>query len=153
MASNQPKRHGWSYVPGAPHIRGFDTSALFREDYLQRNKWIFDGIAESQRKIEKTMGKLSERGKRIRRMKKELGTFNRTHGQTGSVRTLPRIGQGLMDTVKVTMTWHAYSELRRKYPDRVLDNMNAGRVLFTDRSVILHVPFSAFGKTADTTLH
>ena len=58
-----------------------------------------------------------------------------------------------MDTVKVRLTWQAFSELRRKYPDRVLDNMNTGRVLFTDRSVILHVPFSALGKTADTTLH
>jgi len=140
-------------MPRAPHIRGFDTSALFREDWLLRNKWITDGIAESQRKIEETKGELSERKKRIRRMKKDIRAINRTHGQTGSVRTLPRIGQGLMDTVKVTMTWHAYSELRRKYPERVLDNMNAGRVLFTDRFVILHVPFSALGKTADTTLH
>ncbi len=153
MAGNQPKPRGWSYVPGAPHIRGFDTSALFREDCRLRNKWISDGVAESQRNIEKTKGELSERAKQIRRMKKELGAINRTQGQTGSVRTLPRIGQGLMDTVKVIMTWHAFFELRRKYPDRVLDNMNTGRVLFTDRSVILHVPFSALGKTADTTLH
>ena len=58
-----------------------------------------------------------------------------------------------MDTVKVRLTWHAFSELRRKYPDRVLDNMNTGRVLFTDKSVILHVPFSAVGKTANITLH
>ncbi len=153
MAGNQPKPRGWSYVPGAPHIRGFDTSALFKEDRLLRNKWLSDGIAESQRKNEKTKGKLSEREKWIRKMKKELGAINRTQGQTGSVRTLPRIGQGQMDTIKVTMTWHAFSELRRKYPDRVLDNMKTGRLLFTDTSVILHVPFSVLGKTPDTTLH
>ena len=134
-------------------MRGFDTSVLFREDCLLRNKWLSDGIAESQRKIQKTKGKLSEREKRIRRMKKELGAINRTQGPIEPVRALPRIGQGLMDTVKVRLTWHAFSELRRKYPDRVLDNMNTGRVLFTDRFVILHISFCALGKTADTTLH
>ena len=134
-------------------MRGFDSSQLYRKDALERIKWLSDGIAESQRKIQKTKGKLSEREKRIRRMKKELGAINRTQGPKEPVRGLPRIGQGLMDTVKVIMTWHAFFELRRKYPDRVLDNMNTGRVLFTDRSVILHVPFSALGKTADTTLH
>ena len=140
-------------MPGAPHIRGFDTSALFREDCLLRNKWLSDGIAESQRKIEKTKGELSEKEKRTRRMKKELGAINRSLRRTQSVGALPRIGQGLMDTVKVRLTWHAFSELRRKYPDRVLDHMNTGQVLFTDRAVILHVPFSASGKTSDTTLH
>ena len=140
-------------MPGTTFTRGFDTSALFRADCLLRNKWLSDGIAESQRKIEKSKGELSERKKWIRKMRKELRAINRTQGQTGSVRRLPRIRQGLLDTVKVTMTWHTFSELRRKYPDRVLDNMNIGRVLFTDRSVILHVPFTALGKTADTTVH
>jgi len=134
-------------------MRGFDSSHLYREDALERNKWLSDGIAESQRKIQQTKGKLSEREKRIRRMKKELGTINRTQGPIEPVRALPRIGQGLMDTVKVRLTWHAFSELHRKYPDRVLDIMNTGRVLFTDRSVILHIPFCDLGKTADTTLH
>jgi len=134
-------------------MRGFDSSHLYREDALERNKWLSDGIAKSQRKIQQTKGKLSEREKRIRRMKKELGTINRTQGPIEPVRALPRIGQGLMDTVKVRLTWHAFSELHRKYPDRVLDIMNTGRVLFTDRSVILHIPFCDLGKTADTTLH
>ncbi len=134
-------------------MRGFDSSQLHRKDTLERIKWLSVGIAESQRKIQKTKGKLSEREKLIRRTKKELGAINRTQGPIEPVRALPRIGQGLMDTVKVRLTWHAFSELHRKYPDRVLDNMNTGRVLFTDRSVILQVPFSALGKTADTTLH
>jgi len=134
-------------------MRGFDSSQLFRKDALERIKWLSDGIAESQRKVQKTRGKLSEREKWIRRTKKELGAINRTQGPIEPVRALPRIGQGLMDTVKVRLTWHAFSELRRKYPDRVLDCMNTGRVFFTDRSVILHIPFCALGKTADTTLH
>jgi len=134
-------------------MRGFDSSQLYRKDALERIKWLSDGIAESQRKIKKTKGKLSEREKRIRRMKKELGAINRTQGPIETMRALPRLGQGLMDTVKVRLTWQAFSELRRKYPDRVLDNMNIGRVLFSDRSVILHIPFCVLGKTADTTLH
>ncbi len=134
-------------------MRGFDSSQLFRKDALERIKWLSDGIAESQRKVQKTKGKLSEREKWIRRTKKKLGAINRTQGPLEPVRALPRIGQGLMDTVKVRLTWHAFSELRRKYPDRVLDCMNTGRVFFTDRSVILHIPFCALGKTADTTLH
>jgi hypothetical protein len=153
MGDNKPNPRGWSYKPGSPLIRGFDTSALFREDCLLRKKWLSDGIAESQRKIEKTKGDLSEREKRTRKIKKELRAINRSLERTQSVGALPRSGQGLLGTVKITMTWHAFSELRRKYPDRVLNNMNAGRVLFTDTSVILHVPFSALGKTADTTLH
>ncbi len=153
MAVDPPKPRGWCYKPGAPVIRGYDTSQLFTEDCLLRIKWLSDGIAESQRKDQKAKGGLSEREKRIRRMKKDLRAINRSQEYTGSVRRLPRIRQGLMDTVKVTMTWHAFFELRHKYPDRVLDNMNTGRVLFTDRSVIMHVPFSALGKTSDTTLH
>ena len=134
-------------------MRGFDSSQLFRKDALERIKWLSDGIAESQRKVQKTKGKLSEREKWIRRTKKELGAINRTQGPIEPVRALPRIGLGLMDTVKVRLTWHAFSELRRKYPDSVLDCMNTGRVFFTDRSVILHIPFCALGKTADATLH
>ncbi len=153
MANDQPNPRGWSYKPGSPPLRGFDTSALFREDRLLRNKWLSEGIAEYQRKIEKTKGELSEREKQIRGRKKELRAIKRAQEQSGSLKTLPKIRQGLMDTIKVTMTWHAFSELRRKYPDRVLDNMNTGRVHFTDRSVILHVPFRALGKTANTTLH
>ena len=153
MASNKPIPRGWSYVREAPHIRGFDTPALFREDCLLRNKWLSDGIAEAQRKIEKTKGELSERKKRIMRMKKELRVINRTRRPRQPVRALRRIRQGPIDTVKVKMTWHAFSELRRKYPERVLDNMNTGRVLFTDRSVILHIPFSALSRSADITLH
>jgi len=153
MASDQPNPRGWSYKPGSPPLRGFDTSALFRKDRLLRNKWLSDGIAESQRKIEKTKGELSEREKQILRMKKELRAIKRTQEQTGSVKTLLKIRQGLLNTIKVTMTWHAFSELRRKYPDRVLDNIKSGRVHFTDRSVILHVSFIALNKIADTTLH
>ncbi len=53
-------------------IRGYDTSAAFRDDCLERIKWLADKIAESQRMIEKVKNELSEREKRIRRLKKEM---------------------------------------------------------------------------------
>jgi len=153
MAGNKPTPRGWSYKPGSPLVRGFDTSALFRQDYQLRTKWLSDGIADSQRKIQKTKGKLSDREKRNRRMKKELRAINRTQEQTQSVGALPRIRPGLMETVKVKMSRNAFFELRRKFPNRVQNNMNTGRVLFTDKSVILHIPFSPLGKTSNTLIH
>ncbi len=34
MIRGQPKPHGWCFVPGKPIVRGYDTSALFRDDCL-----------------------------------------------------------------------------------------------------------------------
>ncbi len=31
MICGQPKPRGWSFVPGKPLVRGYDTSTLFRE--------------------------------------------------------------------------------------------------------------------------
>ncbi len=31
---------GWSFVPGTPVVRGYDTSALFMEDALERIKHL-----------------------------------------------------------------------------------------------------------------
>ncbi len=134
-------------------MRGFDSSQLYRKDALERMKWLSDGIVEYRRKIQKTKGKLSEREKRNRRIKSELRTINRTLEQTQAAGTLPKIRRGLRDTVKVRLTWQAFSELRCRYPDRVLDNMNTGRFLFADTSVILHIPFYALGKPPNTLIH
>ncbi len=135
MAGDPPKPRGWSYKPGAPDVRGYDTPALFREDCLEQIRSLANQIAEHQRKIEKLESELPEREKRIRRLKKELGVID------------------LMEAVKVKLTWNAFSEIRRKHPNRVLVDMYAGLVLFTDNSVTLHVPVPALGKTADTQLH
>ena len=152
MADKKNKHRGWSYKPGTPILRGFDTAALFTEDTLLRTKWLADGIAESERK-DRRKRKLSEREKRNRKIKKELRSIKQIHGPKDPIGALPKKEKAPTDTVKVKLTWRAFSELRRKYPDRVLDSMNTGRLLFTDRSVIMHVPFSALGKTAATTLH
>ena len=58
-----------------------------------------------------------------------------------------------MDTVTLTLSWRAFSELLDKYRDRVLDDMNTGLVLFTDSSVTMRVPATALGKKDDTTVH
>jgi len=51
-----------------------------------------------------------------------------------------------MDTVKINMSWPIFSEIRDKYPDRVLNDMDAGNFLFTDSSVFLHLPAEALDR-------
>jgi len=36
MIGGQPKPLEWSFVPGKPVVRGYDSSPLFREDCLLR---------------------------------------------------------------------------------------------------------------------
>ena len=40
MIRGQPKPRGWSFVPGKPIVRGYDTGALFREDCLLRTQHL-----------------------------------------------------------------------------------------------------------------
>ncbi len=49
---------GWSFVPGAPVVRGYDTSALFREDCLERIKHL-------QAEVDADMKKMKEMGKEV----------------------------------------------------------------------------------------
>ena len=58
-----------------------------------------------------------------------------------------------VDTFIVNMTWHAFGEILEKHPDRVQDDINAGLVSFTDRSVTVHVPYRAIGRTPETPIH
>jgi len=51
-----------------------------------------------------------------------------------------------MDTVKINLSWPAFSELRDKHPDRVLSDMDAGNFLFTDNAVYLHLPAEALDR-------
>ena len=44
-----------------------------------------------------------------------------------------------MDTLKIKLSWQAFSEIRDKYPDRVLNDINSGLYIFSDSSVTLHV--------------
>ncbi len=51
-----------------------------------------------------------------------------------------------MDTVKINLSWSAFSEIRDKYPERVLSDMDAGKFHFTDNSVFLHLPAEALDR-------
>ncbi len=56
-----------------------------------------------------------------------------------------------MDTVKINMSWPVFSEIRDKYPERVLSDIDAGNFLFTDDSVFLHLPAEALDRVKATT--
>ena len=56
-----------------------------------------------------------------------------------------------MDTVKINLSWSAFSEIRDKYPERVLTDIDAGNFLFTDDSVFLHLPAEALDRIKATT--
>ncbi len=47
---------GWSFVPGKPIVRGYDTFQLFREDTLHRIQHLYDEIAASQKSMDKLNG-------------------------------------------------------------------------------------------------
>ena len=53
-------------------IRGYDTSALFREDTIERIKHLNAEIAELQKSMEKTEKEVAASEKRIQKLKKEL---------------------------------------------------------------------------------
>ncbi len=56
-----------------------------------------------------------------------------------------------MDTVKINLSWSAFSEIREKYPERVLSDIDAGNFQFTDDSVFLHLPAEALDRVKATT--
>jgi len=56
-----------------------------------------------------------------------------------------------MDTVKVNLSWSAFSELRDKHPERMLTDMDAGNFHFTDDSVFLHLPAEALDRVKAST--
>ena len=56
-----------------------------------------------------------------------------------------------MDTVKVNLSWSAFSEIQEKYPERVLSDIDAGNFHFTDDSVFLHLPAEALDRVKAST--
>ncbi len=56
-----------------------------------------------------------------------------------------------MDTVKINMSWPVFSEIRDKYPERVLTDIDAGNFHFNDESVFLHLPAEALDRDKATT--
>jgi len=56
-----------------------------------------------------------------------------------------------MDTVKINLSWSAFTEIRIKYPERVLSDIDAGIFYFTDNSVFLHIPAEVLDRLKATT--
>jgi len=56
-----------------------------------------------------------------------------------------------MDTVKINLSWSAFSELRDKHPERVLNDIDAGNFVFTDNAVFLHLPAEVLDRVKATT--
>ncbi len=73
MIGGQPKPRGWSFVPGKPIIRGYDTGALFRKDcllHIQHLQMEFEADMERIKQGDKELRAINER---LKQMKKERG--------------------------------------------------------------------------------
>ena len=57
-------------------VRGYDTSALFREDTIERIKHLNAEIAELQKSMGKTEKEVAASERRIQKLKKELGIID-----------------------------------------------------------------------------
>jgi len=56
-----------------PVIRGYDTSALFREDCLERIKHLQVEVDTDMKELARMRREHSETEERLKRMKKEMG--------------------------------------------------------------------------------
>ncbi|MCH8055737.1 MAG: hypothetical protein IH857_06265 [Deltaproteobacteria bacterium] len=57
-------------------IRGYATSALFREDTIERIKHLNAEIADLQKSMGKTKKEVAASERRIQKLKKELGIID-----------------------------------------------------------------------------
>ncbi len=71
----QPKPRGWSFVPGKPLVRVYDSSPLFREDCLLRIQHLQMEVDADLKQMEQGKKELATIEERLKRMKKEMG-FN-----------------------------------------------------------------------------
>ena len=62
---------GWSFVPGKPVVRGYDSSPLFREDCLERIKHLQMEVNADLKQMEQGKKELAATEERLRQMKKE----------------------------------------------------------------------------------
>jgi len=73
MIRCQPKPRGWSFVPGKPIVRGYDTGALFRDDCLLHNQHFQMELEADMERIKQGDKELRAINERLRRMKRERG--------------------------------------------------------------------------------
>ncbi len=72
MIRGQPKPRGWSFVPGKPIVRGYDTGALFREDCLLHIQHLQIEVEADMKRI-KAEKKYAAAEEQLRQCKKEFG--------------------------------------------------------------------------------
>ncbi len=61
MIRGHPKPRGWSFVPGKPIVRGYDTGALFRDDCLLH-------IQHLQAEVDASMERIKQGDNEIRHL-------------------------------------------------------------------------------------
>ena len=64
---------GWSFVPGKPVVRGYDSSPLFREDCLLRIQHLQMEVDADMERIKQGDKELRAINERLKQMKKERG--------------------------------------------------------------------------------
>ncbi len=64
---------GWSFVPGKPVVRGYDSSPLFREDCLLRIQRLQMEVEADMKKIKQMEKEYAATEERLRKLKKEFG--------------------------------------------------------------------------------
>jgi len=68
----QPTR-GWSFTPGSSIIRGYDTSALFREDCLLHIQHLQMEVEADTKRIKQAEKEYAAAEEQLRQRKKEFG--------------------------------------------------------------------------------
>ncbi len=71
--ATQPKHRGWSYRPGSSIIRGHDTSALFREDCLERIRQLQLQVNADMQELARMRQAHAATEEHLRKLKKEFG--------------------------------------------------------------------------------
>ncbi len=64
---------GWSFVPGKPVVRGYDTSPLFREDCLERIRQIQLEVQADMRELARMRREHDAAEEQLRKRKKKFG--------------------------------------------------------------------------------
>ena len=64
---------GWSFVPGKPVVLGYDTSALFREDCLERIRQLQLAFEADMKRVKQAEMEYAAAEEQLRKRKKEFG--------------------------------------------------------------------------------
>ena len=64
---------GWSFVPGKPIVRCYDSSPLFREDCLERIRHLQLEVNADLKQMEQEEKERAAMEERLRQYKKEFG--------------------------------------------------------------------------------